>query len=656
QSDVLARNSGLSLTRLRVGGLGATVAGSADLQNYRDLRLRGDLRGLNIRAAAKLFTKRAIEWDGAATGPVSITGRLGEHLRDFAVSTDVNISPGKRGIPLSCALNAVYDQRSNTINLRQSRFTLPNSSLEVAGILGRHLDVDLATTNLADAQPALALFDPNGQTTLPVHLENGHLHFQGSVDGPFSSPVIAGQLKSDRLRYKSVLLDSVLAMFHAARNQISVQNGQLTQGALRASLSGQVGLADWELRPGSPLRLSADIGNADISTLRSEWHLSGIPITKGRLNVTATVSGTVAQPETVGRMTAVNLVIAGQPVDSLQADLKADGDSLAISRGLLRISQSSVSIRGNYHCEHSHWTEGHLDLQAETPGLSLQDLAIINTNESGLRGLLKTRLHISGQISNGGFAPDNITGLLRVTDVSLDHTDYGHLSADANTEAGKLVVGVNGKFRDSAFAGTAAVELSGLYNSKAEIHLPPVRLASLAAIIPKFQNNPLPFDGLVEGDATLSGPLKQPSLLAGELRLARLQFFPAIATSGVKPTNSTLDQLAIRNPEPVVIDFKNGEAVIRSCRFIAKDTNLAATGRFGFERPFPVNIKLDGSLNLRLLQTFDSNIESTGTSNINATVKGTIFDPSFNGMVSITDASLYTGDLSNGLDHANGVI
>jgi translocation and assembly module TamB len=581
---------------------------------------------------------------------------LGEHLRNFVVSADVNISPGPHGIPLGGALNAVYDQGSNTINLRQSRFTLPNSSLEAAGILGRHLDVDLSTTNLADAQPALALFDQNRQIILPVHLDNGHLHFHGSVDGTFSSPVIAGHLKSDRLRYKSVLLDTAAATFHAAHDQLTVRNGQFTQGALQASLSGQVGLADWKPRLGSPLRLSAGITNADLSTLRSEWHLSRIPITKGMLNVTATVSGTVAQPETVARMKAVNLVIAGQPVDSLQADLKTGGDSVAINNGLFRVAHGSVSVRGTYRRGHSDWTEGHLDLQAETPGLSLQDLAIIKAHESGLRGQLKTRVHLSGRISSGGFAPDNITGLLRVTDVSLDHTDYGNLSADANTEAGKLVASVNGKFRDSAFAGKAAVELSGLYNSKAEIRLPPVRLASMAAIIPKFQNSPLPFDGLVEGDATLSGPLKNPSLLAGEVRLTRLQFFPAVTSDGVKPVNSTIDQLAIRNPEPVVIDFENGEAVIRSCRFIAKDTDLEATGRFGLQRPFPVNVKLDGNLNLRLLQTFDGNVESTGSSNINATVKGTIGDPLVNGVVAITDASLYAGDLSNGLDHANGVI
>jgi translocation and assembly module TamB len=654
QSDVLARNSGLSLTRLRVRGLGATITGSADLQNYHDLRLRGDVRGLNIREAAKLFTKRAVEWDGVAAGPVSITGRLGEHLRDFVVSAGLYIAPGLRGIPLSGALNAVYDQRSNTVNLRQSHFTLPHSSLNVGGILGRHLDVDLATTSLADAQPALALFNLDQQ--IPLHLESGHLRFQGSVDGPFSSPVIAGQLEADHIGYRSLLLDTVAATFHAKQDQLALQNGRLTQGALQASLSGQADLTDWKLQPGSPLHFSARINNADISTLRSEWNLSRMPITKGRVNVTAHVSGTVAQPETVARMTAANLIIAGQPVDSLEADLKANADSLAISRGLLRLSRNSLSIRGAYRCEHSHWAEGHLDLQAETPSVLLQDLAIIKTHESGLRGQLKSRLRLSGQIRDGAFAPDHIDGLLRVTDVSLDHTDYGNLSADANTESGKLVASVNGKFRDSAFAGTAAVELAGNYNSKAEIHLPPVRLASLAAIIPKFQNKPLPFDGLVEGDATLSGPLKEPSLLSGELRLARLQFFPVVTDNGAKLTSSALEQLAIRNPEPVVINFKSGEATIRSCRFIAKDTKLEATGGFGLQRPFPVNIKLDGNLNLNLLRTFDNNVESTGTSNINATVKGTIFDPSVNGMVSITDASLYTGDLSNGLDHANGVI
>jgi translocation and assembly module TamB len=676
QSNVLAGNGGLSLTRLRVRGLGATVGGNADLQNYRDLRLRGELRGLNIRDAAKLFTNRAIEWDGIAAGPVSVTGSFGEHLRNFVVSADLGITPGSRGIPVGGALKAVYDQRSNTIDLRSSRFTLPNSSVEVAGVLGRRLDVDLATTNLADAQPALALFDQDHQIALPAHLEGGHLYFQGSVEGPFSSPVIAGQLKSDRLRCQSVLLDSLTANIHAAPDQIALQNSHFTQGSLQASLAGQIGLTDWRLQPGSPLQLSVDIKDADISTLRSEWNLSRIPITKGRANVMMRVSGTMAQPEAAARIGASNLEIGGQTIEALQADLKATSDSLAINKGSLRIAHSLINIQSSYRTDHSRWTDGRLDVQAETPGLQLQDLEAIKAQESGLRGQLKSRLHISGRLHNGTFAPDSIAGLLRVTNISLDHTVYGNLSADANTKAGKLVASVNGKLRDSAFSGIAKVDLSGSYNSEAEIHLPPVRLASLAALIPKFQDEELPFDGVVEGSADLAGPLARPSLLAGEVRLTRLEFFPRPVTfAGVragstlastaipeaadspgKRTDSALDQLAIRNPEPIVIELKSGEAIIRKCRLSAKDTKLEATGRLGMERPFPLNLKVDGDLNLALLQTFDGNIESTGRSNINATVKGTIFDPLLNGTVSITDASLYTGDLSNGLDHANGVI
>jgi translocation and assembly module TamB len=63
-----------------------------------------------------------------------------------------------------------------------------------------------------------------------------------------------------------------------------------------------------------------------------------------------------------------------------------------------------------------------------------------------------------------------------------------------------------------------------------------------------------------------------------------------------------------------------------------------------------------GSINLRILQLFNSDLLASGHSTLRAAVRGSLDNPQVNGRLELQNASLYLADLPNGVDKANGVI
>ena len=95
---------------------------------------------------------------------------------------------------------------------------------------------------------------------------------------------------------------------------------------------------------------------------------------------------------------------------------------------------------------------------------------------------------------------------------------------------------------------------------------------------------------------------------------------------------------------------------IRSASFKAKDTSLNATGRLALDMKNPWDLKVDGRINLSILQIFNPNLLATGTSVVNISVRGPLTEPQVDGRLELQNASLFLKDFPNGVDQAQGTI
>jgi translocation and assembly module TamB len=125
------------------------------------------------------------------------------------------------------------------------------------------------------------------------------------------------------------------------------------------------------------------------------------------------------------------------------------------------------------------------------------------------------------------------------------------------------------------------------------------------------------------------------------------------------PAKAGAPDLALKNSGPIVIEAANGVASVRSFKLEGNETSVAIAGSvpyLGKKAGQATDLKVAGSVNLRIFHMFDPNVESSGTSTIAASVGGTLLDPRVDGTLAIKDGSFFVASFSNGLSAVNGTV
>jgi translocation and assembly module TamB len=120
---------------------------------------------------------------------------------------------------------------------------------------------------------------------------------------------------------------------------------------------------------------------------------------------------------------------------------------------------------------------------------------------------------------------------------------------------------------------------------------------------------------------------------------------------GVQPQD-----VILKNSQPVVADVTLNGATVRSAKFTGRDTNITATGTIPFTAGVNANLALDGDINLAILQLVNPDLLAGGKATIQASIRGNLQDPSVNGRLDLSHASLFLNDVAYGVDDVGGRI
>src|SRR5262249_40078400 len=95
---------------------------------------------------------------------------------------------------------------------------------------------------------------------------------------------------------------------------------------------------------------------------------------------------------------------------------------------------------------------------------------------------------------------------------------------------------------------------------------------------------------------------------------------------------------------------------IRNAHFTGRDTDLDLTGALGLGTATAANLTLRGNVNLHALELLNAELQAEGKAQLQLSIGGNIQEPNLNARVSFSDASLFFGDLPNGVENARGTI
>ena len=140
----------------------------------------------------------------------------------------------------------------------------------------------------------------------------------------------------------------------------------------------------------------------------------------------------------------------------------------------------------------------------------------------------------------------------------------------------------------------------------------------------------------------MSGPFKKPELLQGRLHIQQFTV--------------EVEHIALKSDGPIELTFANETVSVERCTLVSEDTHFTLAGTASLKGERRLDLRANGSLNLKLAETLDPEVTSYGVSIINVSIDGTMAEPRISGRIDVQHAGLSTIDLPLGFGDVNGTL
>lgn len=657
----IAAVSNLELTpgKLRLTGLDASALnghfhGSAELTDLRKLAISGEAGEFSLRDLVELGGRHPGELAGILSGPVRLNGELVRGtLRGLKAQAQLAIAPAKGERPLAGSLTIGYDQAANRVELGTSEVMLGSTQASFSGILGQNLAVHLVSKNLNDA---LALFPLLGQTPpkeLPIALDSGAATFDGTVAGSLQDPRVSGKADLGAFTVNGHRIDHLTATLDADASSANFHTLTVTQAKTRLDGQGRIGLQNWRVQGSSAISGLVSVAGADIETLAAEVNTKSPA--KGSVSATVHISGTVESPIASGTVEGSNVTAYGEHADALRGDVTVSPTSIEIASGTIRSGNARINLSGAYNHLAKDWKDGSLRFNVASSRLMLTQIQHIRDERPGLNGDVAFQAEGTAKVVNGVVDLTSLTAQTALHNAVLDGKPYGDLELNASTRLPILGVSAKVNLGGLQLEGSGEWRMEGDYTGEARFHIPRIPFSTLHDLIPGQRlRQSLPFDGFLQGDAVVTGPLNNLAALKGDVTLSTVQF--SANASDTPKTGAIAQDLVLRNAAPMRLEVTTKAIDIRNASFTARDTSLNASGRLTFDARSPWDLNVAGRINLSILQIFNPNLLASGASVVTLGVHGPLMEPQVDGRLALENASLFLRDFPTGVDQANGLI
>jgi translocation and assembly module TamB len=648
-------DSRADLNNLALSAMGGSFQGRLTIDRRKTLRLEGQSRNISIHQFAEAARLRPLPWDGTVSGTLRASGVLtGEGIRDALIETQMDIAPASAGPAVSGHVNLSYDQRADALRLGPSKLSTGQSNVTLEGTLGQPLSVSVVTRDMDDLLPLAVLAGANPPARVPSKLVNGsEARFTGVLEGPLDNPTLRGRLELGQFEYAKQSFNRLTASVQLSRSRLNASDVVITHDQMRLNGSGHLALVDWHESDATELSGAFQVRNGDLARLIAEagesWPASG------SFSGSLTIQGTWGKPVVNAIVHGANLTAWNEKVASAQAEIRYAANTVEVTKGEGDAAGGRFQFSGTWHHAAGQWMDGALTFNVAAQGISLERISHVRDTGGSLGGKAELIATGGARIAKRKFDLQSLNGSLTVRDATVNDKPAGGLSLNADTSGETLKITGQGNLREARVDGSGEWKLAAGYPGSAHVAFTSASLATLDGIVSAARSVPahdLPFRGTVSGSASLAGPLNNLDQMRGEVRLEQIRVTP---NPDVQGRTATPD-VTLENAGPIVFDITRTGADIRDARFSATDTQLAARGRIGFGEQAPWDVAVTGSINLRILRLFNSDLLASGHSTLRATVRGSLVDPQVNGRLELQNASLYLADLPNGVDKANGVI
>jgi translocation and assembly module TamB len=185
---------------------------------------------------------------------------------------------------------------------------------------------------------------------------------------------------------------------------------------------------------------------------------------------------------------------------------------------------------------------------------------------------------------------------------------------------------------------TGDTQLTGDYETRANLN---INDFDIDPLLRTFSVSGVRGSSSIDAVVTVTGPLKRPKQMNGDARVSELAL--------------TLANVPLRSQGPLHASLQNGILRLDPVRIVGPETDLNAQGTVAiFDQPRTLHVNANGSVNMALAQTLDSDIISSGHVDFRVAAEGTTANPDLTGDVKFTNVNVALQDYINGLSRMNG--
>jgi len=624
------------------------------------------LPGLEILSSKKLPLDR-LALSGNASGNVDMlwVGSIQDAETRLNLSIAPLLKPAPNEIPVHGQIDGIYRGSRDELEVSQLRLTTTGSEITAIGNLAATstststLRFSFTSHNLKEWTPLLEAAYGSPDLPFTVH---GWASLTGNASGTLSAPSVSGNLEVydfdtplppiRRVSSRALHWDALSTAVQYSSNHFAARNGSLIHGHTTAHFDASTALTESELQESDPFTLHFDVRSADVSELAQ---LAGVaqPFA-GTVDMSASVSGTRAHPHGDGHLELRNGMAYGVGVPLLKSDLRlADGElqfnniettaydaalSGSAAVGLSNLSgQNLVTpnlVEPNLTTPNHNLSKNEFRLNLSGHKLDLARFPRLQTSRFTADGVADFTVRASGTLDQ-----PTLEVHVHLKNLALDKERAGDFYVDAVTHGRQLEINAHSDFdnADLTIGGTVALER----DFNADLNLAFHRLDA-DSLLRAYLPGKITGHSTVEGTLHVRGPLRTPRDLKAVAELQGL--------------SAEVEQVQIQSVEPVRVEVADQVMMVESLHLRGSGTDFTAHGTAHLTGTQELDLRLDGSVNLTLLQSLNPKILARGTLSVNLNANGTIAQPVLQGRLEVKNTFVSHNDFPSGLSDLNGVL
>jgi len=607
-------------------------------------------------------------FDTSVSGPVTVEwGGPAKYISDTVeVQGDLTLAPTgvrRKGalsdVPVTGSVLAHYTGKNETVRIDRLLFQTPGSTLQATGVLGVNtgdpltaLRTDLTVRDLGEFNQLLLTLGlegngKKGRAAIPVEL-HGAMEFNGTASGAVADLNVKGHLQASEMELKlgatDVQVDSLVTDAEYSPNAgVIVARSTIKRGTAVLNAAGSVrprrvvsrrGVATFLWDEGIAIDADAQLGEAQVvDVLQIAGQQQKIPVT-GTIAVDAHAVGTLEDLSGGGHVLLKDGMAYGEPYESALAEFTVQGKEIEARRVVLKLHGMQIAGNGGYDMGSQH-LHGHI----EGHNLVLSKFETVKRSDINADGLLDLVADARGTVTE-----PNIKANAKLTEAKYQGQIIGDIVAEIHSQGSVAYLTADSMLVGAKLNLTGQTQLTGDYQAQAKLTMTGL---DLNKPISMFMPGTVAVQSLIDGVATVSGPLKTPKALSG--------------TAEFNDLDLKLQGIELKAAEPLRLSLRDGIVTLEQVHITGQDTDMRASGTaqvFGATDPKGgrLDMKANGNVSMALLHTFDSDLIASGKMSFTVAAGRQVMNPALTGTVEFKNVNIAMDGIPNGLSNMNGTL